>query len=232
MRLHLERSGRGAPLVLLHGMGCDLGDVGASCGRHLDTPIRDHRPRPPRPRPFAGAGRRPTSTDATPMLAELDELVAALAAAPGARSATPSAGICRSPTPPPAPVTSSGLVVLNTGPGYRDPAKREQWNERSRRNAHRFGVPVQAATLNLQEDSVVMDRLGEMDRADPRPRRFARSTRTTPAPATTWPARCLHVSRSSSSKEASTPCTRARIAAEVACARRRVRRQAADLTQR
>ena len=52
--------------------------------------------------------------------------------------------------------------MLNTGPGFRDPEKREAWNERSRRNAHRFGVPVQAATLNLQEDSVVMDRLADM----------------------------------------------------------------------
>ena len=55
-----------------------------------------------------------------------------------------------------------GVVVLNTGPGYRDPAKREEWNARSRRNAHRFGVPEQVTTLNLQEDSVVMDRLAEM----------------------------------------------------------------------
>jgi pimeloyl-ACP methyl ester carboxylesterase len=55
-----------------------------------------------------------------------------------------------------------GIVVLNTGPGFRDPEKREGWNERSRRNAHRFGVPEQVTTLNLQEDSVVMDRLAEM----------------------------------------------------------------------
>jgi len=55
-----------------------------------------------------------------------------------------------------------GVVVLNTGPGYRDPIKREEWNARSRRNAHRFGVPEQVTTLNLQEDSVVMDRLAEM----------------------------------------------------------------------
>ncbi|HRE01405.1 MAG TPA: alpha/beta fold hydrolase, partial [Ilumatobacteraceae bacterium] len=34
----------------------------------------------------------------------------------------------------------SGVVVLNTGPGFRDPVKREGWNERSRRNWHRFGV--------------------------------------------------------------------------------------------
>ena len=54
------------------------------------------------------------------------------------------------------------IVVLNTGPGFRDPEKREGWNERSRRNAHRFGVPEQVTTMNLQEDSVVMDRLTEI----------------------------------------------------------------------
>ncbi len=56
-----------------------------------------------------------------------------------------------------------GVVVMNTGPGYRDPVKREEWNERTRRNAHRFGVPEQVTTLNLQEDSVVMDRLGDIE---------------------------------------------------------------------
>jgi len=60
------------------------------------------------------------------------------------------------------PDNVGGVVVLNTGPGYRDPVKREEWNERSKRNAHRFGVPVQVTTLNLQEDSVVMDRLADM----------------------------------------------------------------------
>ena len=60
------------------------------------------------------------------------------------------------------PGVARGVIVLNTGPGYRDPAKREEWNARSRRNAHRFGVPEQVTTLNLQEDSVVMDRLAEM----------------------------------------------------------------------
>jgi pimeloyl-ACP methyl ester carboxylesterase len=61
------------------------------------------------------------------------------------------------------PGMASAIVVLNTGPGFRDPEKREGWNERSRRNAHRFGVPLQATNLNLQEDSVVMERLAEMD---------------------------------------------------------------------
>ncbi len=60
------------------------------------------------------------------------------------------------------PDATRGIVVINTGPGYRDPVKREEWNERSKRNAHRFGVPEQVTTLNLQEDSVVMDRLAQM----------------------------------------------------------------------
>ncbi len=60
------------------------------------------------------------------------------------------------------PEAVRGVVVINTGPGYRDPVKREEWNARSKRNAHRFGVPEQVTTLNLQEDSVVMDRLAEM----------------------------------------------------------------------
>ena len=57
---------------------------------------------------------------------------------------------------------SSGIVVFATGPGFRNPEKREEWNAMSRRNAHRFGVPEQAAEMNLQQDSVVMDRLAEM----------------------------------------------------------------------
>ena len=55
-----------------------------------------------------------------------------------------------------------GLVVMATGPGFRDPEKREAWNTRSRRNAHRFGVEPQVAGLNLQHDSLVMDTLPEI----------------------------------------------------------------------
>ncbi len=61
------------------------------------------------------------------------------------------------------PGRAKGLVVLNTGPGFRDAAKREAWNERSRRNAHRFGVAPQAAEINLQHDGVVMERLADIE---------------------------------------------------------------------
>ena len=60
------------------------------------------------------------------------------------------------------PGIACGLVVLNTGPGFRDSAKREEWNARSNRNAHRFGVEPQVAAMNLQADSVVMDHLADI----------------------------------------------------------------------
>lgn len=98
-------------------------------------------------------------------LADLDELIAELTAECGQRpvlvghSLGGYLALAHAATRPDA---TRGIVVLNTGPGYRDPDKREQWNERTRRNAHRFGIPEQATNLNLQEDSVVMDRLAEM----------------------------------------------------------------------
>ena len=56
-----------------------------------------------------------------------------------------------------------GLGVMATGPGYRDPEKRQQWNERSERNAHRFGVEPQVARLNLQHDGLVMESLSKIE---------------------------------------------------------------------
>ncbi|MFT5444633.1 MAG: pimeloyl-ACP methyl ester carboxylesterase, partial [Myxococcota bacterium] len=50
-----------------------------------------------------------------------------------------------------------GMVLIATGPGFRDPEKREAWNARSKRNAHRFGVEPQVAGLNLQHDALVME---------------------------------------------------------------------------
>jgi pimeloyl-ACP methyl ester carboxylesterase len=60
------------------------------------------------------------------------------------------------------PGVARAIVVVNTGPGFRDPDKRTAWNERSRRNAHKFGVPTQATELNIQNDSVVMDHLADV----------------------------------------------------------------------
>jgi pimeloyl-ACP methyl ester carboxylesterase len=98
-------------------------------------------------------------------LDDLDELLAALEAETGSRAVIVGhslGGYLALAHAATRPGAARGIVVLNTGPGFRDPEKREGWNAMSRRNAHRFGVPVQVAELNLQHDSVVMDRLADM----------------------------------------------------------------------
>jgi len=60
-------------------------------------------------------------------------------------------------------ISPKALVLMATGPGFRDDEKRDAWNARSRRNAHRFGVPPQAAELNCQEDSIVIERIPQLN---------------------------------------------------------------------
>ena len=59
--------------------------------------------------------------------------------------------------------STRGMIVMATGPGFRDSEKRDAWNARSERNAHRFGVELQVAGLNLQHDGLVMESLSTLD---------------------------------------------------------------------
>jgi pimeloyl-ACP methyl ester carboxylesterase len=160
MRLNVRKSGEGSPpIVFVHGLGMS-GATWARCmelleGRHQVVAID-----------LLGHGDSPVPEDPAAYtrdaaLADLDELFATLAEPPVlvGHSLGGYLALAHAATRPGA---TRGIVVLNTGPGYRDAEKREGWNERTRRNAHRFGVPEQVTTLNLQEDSVVMDRLAEM----------------------------------------------------------------------
>lgn len=158
-RLHVVEAGGGSPILFIHGMGSSSA-TWEECMRLLA----------PRHHVVAvdllGHGQSPVPEDPAEYtrdkaLADIDDILAGVgepAVLVGhslggylslAHAATRSGAAC-------------GIVVLNTGPGFRDPEKREGWNAMSRRNAHRFGVPLQAANLNLQEDSVVMDRLTEI----------------------------------------------------------------------
>jgi pimeloyl-ACP methyl ester carboxylesterase len=160
MRLHTLRAGTGEPpIVFIHGMGTSA-STWARCMDHLaarHTVVAVD---------LLGHGGSPVPDDPAEYtrdraLVDLDEVIAELPSGPilVGHSLGGYLALAHAAT---RPGVAAGIVVLNTGPGFRDPDKREAWNERSRRNAHRFGVPVQAATLNLQEDSVVMDRLAEI----------------------------------------------------------------------
>jgi pimeloyl-ACP methyl ester carboxylesterase len=155
----VQRSGTGVPLVFIHGLGGTAatwdGVVAALRDRYQTVAID-----------LLGHGASPVPDDPDEYtrdraLADIDEVLAELAE-PAVLVGHSLGGYLALAHAATRHGVARGIVVLNTGPGFRDPDKREGWNERSRRNAHRFGVPVQATNLNLQEDSVVMERLAEM----------------------------------------------------------------------
>lgn len=175
MRLHTVTAGHGSPpIVFIHGMGTSAQSwsecMAELADRHRVTAIdllgHGGSPVPDDPAEYT---RDAALSDLDQLLAELVEPAVLVGHSLGGYLALAHAAT--------RPGVARAIVVINTGPGFRDAGKREAWNERSRRNAHRFGVPVQAANLNLQEDSVVMDRLadittptlvlaGELDRAE------------------------------------------------------------------
>jgi pimeloyl-ACP methyl ester carboxylesterase len=162
-RLHVERRGQGDPIVFVHGMGTSSA-TWTRCMELLDERFTTVAP------DLLGHGASPLLDDPAEYtrdraLADLDDITASLHDELGRLPVIVGhslGGYLALAFAATRPDHVRGVVVLNTGPGYRDDVKREEWNARSRRNAHRFGVPEQVTTLNLQEDSVVMDRLAEM----------------------------------------------------------------------
>jgi len=158
-RLHTVRKGDGPPIVFVHGMGTSaatwqrctelLADrfttIAVDLLGHGGSPVPDDPDEYTRDRTLA---------DLDDVLADLDQPAVLVGHSLGGYLALAHAAT--------RPNAARAIVVLNTGPGFRDSEKREGWNERSRRNAHRFGVPEQVATMNLQDDSVVMDRLADI----------------------------------------------------------------------
>ena len=160
MRVHVLSEGHGdPPIVFLHGLGASAA-TWTDCmvllqEHHLTVAIdllgHGSSPVPDDPNEYT---RDLALTDIDEVLAGLDQPAVLVGHSLGGYLALAHAAT--------RPGVARAIVVINTGPGFRDPDKREAWNERSRRNAHRFSVPAQAANLNLQEDSVVMDRLAEI----------------------------------------------------------------------
>jgi pimeloyl-ACP methyl ester carboxylesterase len=158
-RLHTVRAGSGDPIVFVHGLGTSaatwsacmdlLSDrfevIAVDLLGHGDSPMPDDPAEYTRDRAL---------DDLDGLLAELDTRPVVVGHSLGGYLALAYAAT--------RPAATRGIVILNTGPGFRDPDKREAWNERSRRNWHRFGVPEHVTTLNLQEDAIVMDHLAEM----------------------------------------------------------------------
>ena len=156
MHIHLEAAGDGPPMVFIHGLGTSM-VTWLACRRLLQNRYRVVALDLP------GHGQSTVATDPSEytrdrVLEHLDRVVSDLdgRAVLVGHSLGGYLSLAYAAT---RPGVLRGIVVLSTGPGFRDSARREEWNDRSRRNAHRFAVPEPVANLNLQEDSIVMDRL-------------------------------------------------------------------------
>jgi len=160
VRVNVVRRGSGDPIVFLHGLGTSAASwaaVAEALADRYETLAVD----------LIGHGESAVPDDAGEyrrdrVLADIDEVCALVDRRPllVGHSLGGYLALAYAATRPGA---VRGLVVVNTGPGYRDDVKREEWNARSRRNAHRFGVPPQVADLNLQDDAVVIERLPDID---------------------------------------------------------------------
>ena len=60
------------------------------------------------------------------------------------------------------PEEVAGLVLVATGPGFRKPEARQQWNESVRESAVKIGVPPGSEEISMHHDSYVMDHLAEI----------------------------------------------------------------------
>ncbi|MBW2388924.1 MAG: alpha/beta fold hydrolase [Deltaproteobacteria bacterium] len=154
-RIAVDRRGAGPAVVLIHGLG-DSAETWGGLRPYLDgfeTWAWD----------MLGHGRsaKPTKTSAYSMQGALDDLEDVIESV--GRDVVligHSLGGYLSQHRAVRDLSSlRGLVLIATGPGYRDPTRREQWNQRVRKAAARFEVPDAAAQMAEQHDELVMANL-------------------------------------------------------------------------
>lgn len=155
--MHLEVGGSGPPVVLTHGFGDDsstfdaqVDALGARRACRWDLPGHGR----------SRAGAEPSSRASA--LAWLDAAIEAAGPGPAVLVGHSLGGylsLCRTVLDP---VGVAGLVLIATGPGFRDAGKRQAWNDFIEGFGERRGVPASARGISAQPDSVVLDRLEQV----------------------------------------------------------------------
>jgi len=157
-RMHLEVTGSGPPVVLTHGFGDDCSTFDAQRGVLADHRVcRWDLPGHGRSRP------EPEPSTRASALAWLDAAIAAAGPGPCVLVGHSLGGylsLCRTVLNP---AGVAGLVLIATGPGFRDEAKREAWNDFVAGFGERQGVPASARGICAQPDCVVLDRLEDVE---------------------------------------------------------------------
>ncbi|MEQ8839976.1 MAG: alpha/beta fold hydrolase [Acidimicrobiales bacterium] len=156
--LHTTTTGTGPTVLFVHGLD-STGDVWSPTIALLDdhTCVAVDLP---------GHGDTPGSTDPADytreaVLRDLDEIIAGLdgPVVLVGHSLGGYLGMAHALT---RPGKLAALVLVATGPGFRDPDAREAWNTRVRESAPDYAIPEIAASIAFHTDSMMIDRLTEL----------------------------------------------------------------------
>ncbi len=162
MKLHVEAVGEGPPVVLTHGMAVSS----ATWAAQVELLAKDHRVIT---WDLRGHGRseRPAGTEAYSrenVLADFDEIVGSLDAAAGPPVVVGHSlgGYLSLAFALTRPVQLRALILLSTGPGYRDDGARAKWNVMITHDDSPLDIPSHVLHIGKQEDALVIDGLSDI----------------------------------------------------------------------
>jgi pimeloyl-ACP methyl ester carboxylesterase len=159
--LHIDARGTGPAIVFTHGYG-RTGDTWAA---QADALAADHHVVTWDLRGHGGSEVPPglyTREDALADLAAVVDAAIAVSGGPALLVGHSLGGYLSLAHTLLRPETVRGLALLSTGPGFRNPASREQYNEGIRKVARASGLPDNVGHVAIQQDSMVIDRLDEI----------------------------------------------------------------------
>ena len=160
IELHTTQVGEGPTVVFLHGLDSDSSvwepSIQLLAGDHLCVSVD---------LPGHGDSPSPDNADSYSRQAVLDQLDRVLVGLASpivlvGHSLGGYLGLAHVLTRPGA---LAGLVLVSTGPGFRDDQARAGWNERVKANTPKYSVSATAATIAYHVDSMVIDRIREVD---------------------------------------------------------------------
>jgi len=156
MKLNVERHGSGPPMVLTHGIGDDLHTWDRWVPRLESawTVTRWDQ------RGHGESERTADPEDYSPELALTDlEQVVTDAGPPVVLVGHSLGGYLSLGLAERRPELVRALVIIATGPGFRDPAARAKWNEMLLGSGDTLGLPEPVLHIGVQTESTVLDAL-------------------------------------------------------------------------